>query len=78
MMVFDKELVKARKDHKCTWCGQPILKGTQYHKWVNVDDSWFTNKVHDECLDPLDEECREMGEYYPYDNERPAVKAGEV
>jgi hypothetical protein len=79
MMVFGLERVKARKQHKCTWCGQPIFKGEDYVKWNSVEDSWFTNKMHGDCLEALDEEIRAGGdcEYAPYDNERPA-KLGEV
>ena len=73
MFVSASELVKARKKHRCTWCGQHIEPGEEYAKWASVDDSWFTNKMHVECLGALHDEIREGGdnEYIPYDNERP-------
>ena len=41
---------KARKDHRCYWCGQLIKKGTQYCRWSAVEGGEFYNtKVHLEC-----------------------------
>ncbi len=80
MFCSERTQPTANKNHRCTWCGQHILKGTQYNKWTNVDDSWFTNKMHDECYDALVEELRHYGdtEYIPYDNERPVADTEEV
>lgn len=42
---------KARKDHKCTWCGKLIPKGTIYNYSSGVfDGSFCTSHLHDECL----------------------------
>lgn len=74
MFCTDKESIVARKPHRCTWCGQEIAKGERYDMWKSVDDGWFTNRMHPECVEACDEECREFhdNEYHPYDNERPA------
>jgi hypothetical protein len=65
----------ARKSHVCTWCSEPIRPGDTYKRWASMEDSCFTNKIHMECLDPLQQECRESweGEYIPYEGERPKL-----
>jgi len=60
----------ANKKHTCTYCSEPINKGESYNMWKSVDDSWFTNKMHHECADDLNEYGD--GEYSPYCNDRPA------
>lgn len=41
---------KARKDHRCYWCGQQIKKGTTYHRWSGVSDGeFYSTAVHLEC-----------------------------
>ena len=41
---------KARKDHRCYWCGQLIKKGTRYHHWAGVSyGEFYDTKVHLEC-----------------------------
>lgn len=74
MFCSDVETVKARKEHVCTWCGEKILTGASYLKWTNVDDCWFTNKMHPLCDKARAEDVRQLGEgsYIPYENERPA------
>ena len=68
----EQKFVKARKDHRCTWCGETISKGENYWKWTGVIDAWTTSRVHPECLEPLDEECADNGgEYNPFHGERP-------
>lgn len=68
------QTLTARKDHRCTNCGQLIQAGDQYMRWVSFDDSAFTNKMHPECLDSLQDDA-EYGEfeYMPYSGERPAA-----
>ncbi len=56
---------KARKNHRCTSCGQPIHKNELYLHWANVDDHFFTNKLHFECYDTI------SGEYNLYAQGRP-------
>ena len=66
--------LKARKAHRCTYCGQAIEIGMTYLTWasISIDGEWYTNKMHPECLD----DAREWGhagdfEYTLFDNERP-------
>ncbi len=42
---------KARKDHKCSWCGELIHKGTIYNYSTGIfDGHFYTSHTHDECL----------------------------
>ena len=66
---------KARKEHRCDNCGQTILKGEIYARWMSVEDSMMTNKMHEECLKSWEEDA--LGgqfEYTLYDGERPEKK----
>lgn len=67
MHVFSSVSRKARKDHKCTYCGEKIYKGELYRRWANVDDCFFTNKCHHECVEVMG-----YDEYCPYIEERPS------
>lgn len=67
----------ARKEHRCTNCGEAILPGQQYSRWVTFEDCATTNKMHPECLlsNQHDAERYSVGEweYTLYGGERPAV-----
>lgn len=65
---------KARKEHKCSNCAEPILIGESYARWASFDDICTTSKMHQECLAMLDEDS-DGGyfEYSPYSGERPAI-----
>jgi hypothetical protein len=67
MFCTTRTLKKARKNHKCTYCGDP------YYAWESVDDSWFHSKMHPECVDSLIENSYDTFDdtYEAYDNERP-------
>lgn len=73
MYCSDPTTQAARVKHRCTWCSQDILPGERYLRWISVDDSMYTNKMHPECHAACNEEYRDSGdnEYHPYDNERP-------
>lgn len=73
MFCTPVETLISRKDHICTWCGEKILKGEEYHTWKSVDDSWFTSKVHEECHKAMLEEAAYWYDYdyMPFSNERP-------
>lgn len=73
MYTTRKQLVKALKEHKCTWCSEPIVKNETYAKWKSADGSWFTSKMHQECCDAFHEDCADSWDftYTPFDNERP-------
>lgn len=40
---------KARKNHRCCWCGEIIKKGEVYVKSAVVYDGIWTKKMHLEC-----------------------------
>jgi len=66
---------KARKIHKCVWCGEPILIGEQHHKWVGIFEGDFNNwRMHDECWDAADRERSEDyhsdGSFEPHEHKR--------
>lgn len=80
MFCTDRQTIVARKEHQCTWCGQPIAKGESHQMWKSVDGGWFTNRMHPECVQACNEECSEWNddEYHPYDNERPAAQSAPI
>lgn len=56
--VLKEKVVKARKDHKCEFCGQPIKIGDKYRYYVLIDydhkDKFSTSHQHIVC--PYEEE----------------------
>lgn len=74
MTYTPPQMLTARKNHRCTNCGQSIQAGAMYARWVSFDDSAFTNKMHPECLRALQEDA-DYGsfEYMLYSGERPTA-----
>ena len=67
---------KARKPHRCSYCGEPIENGDTYmFQKGNHEGAWFTSKMHHECFEDMCESGD--GEYTPYDNERPSKPVNE-
>ena len=65
----------ARKEHRCTYCAEPINAGDRYVLQTGVHDgSWFRSKMHGECFDDMCDAGD--GEYTPYSNERPGAARG--
>ena len=77
MFCTPAEIVKARKAHQCTYCGEAIEPGELYDTWKSNGGAWFTNKMHSECYAELSDIGHEYGEwdYFLFDNERPAKGA---
>jgi hypothetical protein len=73
MYVGPAVALRARKEHRCTWCGEAIPPASEYLRWMSVDDSMYTNKMHRECFDACHEE--DENEYAPFDNDRPPPTA---
>jgi lipocalin len=69
------ETRKARKDHRCTYCGEVINKGDDYtFQKGHYDGAWYELKMHPECWE---DQCENGdGEYTLYSNERPQVEGG--
>ena len=63
----------ARKDHKCSWCGQTIPRATRYAYSSGIwEGRMVVNKMHPECDEAAAADYRMYGEgFTPYDNERP-------
>jgi hypothetical protein len=68
---------KAKKEHKCSWCGQQILVGEMYlRSRVVFEGDPQTNKFHPECGDAAAADNMEWGEgFMPYEQERPAKRS---
>lgn len=74
----EPELLKARKVHICTSCGQRIEVGDTYKRWRSYDDGDAgTSKMHPECYEVHDDDAKQLGdgrwEYTPFSHERPMV-----
>ena len=69
----DPKIRKAHKNHRCTYCGEPIQIGASY-SWQkgNFDGSWYESKFHFECADDL--AASGDNEYTPYCNDRPCAE----
>lgn len=66
---------KAKKEHRCSWCGQQILVGESYlRSRVVFEGDPQTNKFHPECGDAAAADNMEWGEgFMPYEQERPTA-----
>jgi hypothetical protein len=61
----------ARREHRCEWCGQKILKGEKHYKFNGVWQGDFQNwRMHTECSEAWDQENEGDG-FSPFENQRP-------
>ena len=69
----------ARKEHRCIYCGGPILVAEQYVQQEGFyDGSAYRNRYHAECFDQCADDCAYYGEweFTPYGADYPPrVKA---
>ena len=76
MYLTSVETHKARKQHRCDWCGQAIEPATDYKRYRFFDGADAgTVKLHPECHDASCDAAHEEGgylEWTPGENERPA------
>lgn len=74
MTILGESTRKARKPHKCYWCGEEIPAKTQYVRWCSAQDGIAEEiKVHNECKDAWHEAASEWGGEYEaaaYEHER--------
>jgi hypothetical protein len=63
----------ARKEHRCSWCGQHIPVGEVYVRTRFVfEGNPGSNKFHLECDKAAADDYADCGEgFVPYENERP-------
>lgn len=66
--TISDEWRKARKPHRCIWCGEPIAIGERYRHWRGkFEGEVQTNDWHKECDDAADAEHLSEGfEVYAY------------
>lgn len=63
-----QENVAAAKQHKCEWCFEPILKGEVHSYNVGkVDGDFYAYRLHDECIEPVADQCCYDGVFMPGD-----------
>lgn len=70
---------KARKEHRCIWCGEPILVGERYRCERSVYDGQMQyHKWHLECNAAANEHFRHCIDdtFGPGEAERPTVHLG--
>lgn len=77
--LIEETKPKARKPHRCIWCGQQIEVGETYlREKSSYDQNLQDHKWHLECNAAAREE--HAGEYEweldPWDNERPGKRLG--
>jgi hypothetical protein len=77
-VTIANETRKARKQHRCIWCGEPILPGETYAYVRGVfEGDPQSNHYHQECDKACDAWAAAEGgscEFSPYDNVRPTLQ----
>ena len=63
----------ARKEYRCEWCGETILKGEKHYKYAGMWEGDFQNwRMHDECEHDAQMNGDMQEGFTPYEAERPA------
>lgn len=57
--LIHEATITARKEHRCSFCGEQIQKGEQYHRAALKYDNIYTWKSHLDCLHISAEICDE-------------------
>lgn len=60
---------RARKEHRCIYCGGPIIVGEQYAQQTGFyDGAAYRNRFHEECYGDCADEYSDAGdcEFTPY------------
>ena len=74
MDVLRSGKVKARKPHRCEWCGEEISAGETYFRYSGrFEGTWQDTPMHLDCFDASlkDPGVEYDGIFQPYDNKRP-------
>jgi hypothetical protein len=62
---------KARKPHRCEWCGESIAQGEKHAHFVGKWDGEFQDwRMHSECYDVASEGDELDEGFMPYEHER--------
>lgn len=60
---YSQQQVKARKEHKCYWCGDTIMPGEKYYRVAGIYEGDFsTRKECDTCNTTVAEYCEQNRE----------------
>jgi hypothetical protein len=51
MTTLSSGFPRARKHHRCSSCGRPILPGERYHRWKGTGDLWVGIATAKECAE---------------------------
>jgi hypothetical protein len=78
-LIEERQIKKARKCHKCIWCGQTIFAGDPYTYERSIfEGEPQSHHWHPECLACLRELMAADGgheyEFNPYYEERPTAR----
>jgi len=61
----------AKKDHRCIWCGETILKGEKHHQQVGRFDGEIQDgRFHRECWTVASESFKDECEFTLWGHER--------
>lgn len=69
--TFRNSYPKAKKQHKCDYCGEIIEIGEVYSYWVGTFEGYFqANKMHLECSKALNSSGEPTFEYHAQERGR--------
>ena len=74
-VLMSESTPKARKQHRCIWCGEAIEVGETYRHEISIfDGNWQNHKWHLECDKDAQEYLKDNGpEFEAYESPRPSM-----